>query len=551
MSIVYSRWPKSFEESYRKAGYWSDEPLTQMLEDQADNHAHNIAIIDGDKHISYDELNQMANTLALYLEQQGVKRFDTALVQLPNCLEFYVTYFALLKLGVACVNALFNHQKLELSAYIEQIQPSLLIMAPEHGLFSNASFLDELIASNPSLHTVLSLHECDYAVSMQTVLFDAEQKVIKNHNVDQASDPDQVAFFQLSGGSTGTPKLIPRTHNDYLYSVRKSVEICGLDQDTRYLCALPIQHNFPMSSPGALGVFYAGATLIIGKSPEPLHCFELISQHKVNMTALVPSAVALWLEAASSHQAKLKSLKLLQVGGASFAEAQARRVPLVLGCQLQQVFGMAEGLVNYTRLDEDLNYTTQGRPMSEADEVKVVNHVHQPVAVGQTGLLMTRGPYTFRGYFNSPEYNQSAFDADGFYCSGDLVQQDAKGNIKVVGRLKDQINRGGEKIAAEEVEVLLLKHEAIHHVALVSMPDAYLGEKSCAFIVTNGTKVKPIMLRKHLISQGMASYKIPDKFEFIDTMPLTAVGKIDKKQLRSQFDEGASMVSQAQVSHEL
>lgn len=534
MSIRFSHWPKNFEDAYRKAGYWTDEPLTQMIEDQVEKNGQAVAIIDAQRQITYQQLDQMANTLAIYLDQQGVNRFDTALVQLPNCLEFYVTYFALLKLGVASVNALFSHQKLEIKAYAEQIQPSLLIVSPEHTLFSTQDFVDELVASHASLHAILSLSDCGYAVSMQDILYSPDNELIKNVTFDQASAADQVAFFQLSGGSTGTPKLIPRTHNDYLYSVRKSVEVCGLDQDTRYLCALPIQHNFPMSSPGALGVFYAGATLIIGQSPEPLHCFELISQHQVNMTALVPPAVALWLEAAPAHQSKLKSLKLLQVGGASFAEAQARRVPQVLGCQLQQVFGMAEGLVNYTRLDEDLNYTTQGRPMSEGDEVRVVNNAHQAVPIGQTGQLMTRGPYTFRGYFNSPEYNQIAFDADGFYCSGDLVQQDELGNIKVVGRLKDQINRGGEKIAAQEVEMLLLKHEAITHAALVAIPDAYLGEKSCAFLVLKDKALRPILIRKHLLSLGIANYKLPDKFEFLSQMPLTAVGKIDKKQLKDQ-----------------
>lgn len=539
MSIRFSRWPENFEEAYRKAGYWTDEPLTQMIEDQVEKNGQAIAIIDAQRQITYAQLDQMANTLAIYLDQQGVNRYDTALVQLPNCLEFYVTYFALLKLGVASVNALFSHQKLEIEAYLDQIQPSLLIISPEHALFSTQDFVEELIESHASLHAILSLSDCGYAVSMQDILYAPDNKVIENVTFDQASAADQVAFFQLSGGSTGTPKLIPRTHNDYLYSVRKSVEICGLDHDTRYLCALPIQHNFPMSSPGALGVFYAGATLIIAQSPEPLHCFELISQHQVNMTALVPPAVALWLEAAPAHQAKLRSLKLLQVGGASFAEAQARRVPQVLGCQLQQVFGMAEGLVNYTRLDEDLNYTTQGRPMSDGDEVRVVNNAYQPVPMGQTGQLMTRGPYTFRGYFNSPEYNQTAFDADGFYCSGDLVQQDERGNIKVVGRLKDQINRGGEKISVEEVEMLLLKHEAITHAALVAIPDAYLGEKSCAFLVLKDKELRPILIRKHLLSLGIANYKLPDKFEFLSQMPLTPVGKIDKKKLRDEAHKSA------------
>lgn len=534
MSIAYSRWPKNFEDAYRKAGYWSDEPLTQMIEDQVESNPHSVAIIDDERQVSYLELDQMANTLAIYLDQRGVEKCDTALVQLPNCLEFYVTYFALLKLGVAPVNALFHQQAVELTSYVEQLSPSLLIVSPDHELFATKAFISELKTTSTNIQTVLSLKACDYAVSIQDILYTRDMKVIDNPSFDQASGADEVAFFQLSSGSTGISKLIPRTHNDYLYSVRKSVEVCGLDQNTRYLCALPIQHNFPMSSPGALGVFYAGATLIIAQSSEPLHCFELISKHQVNMTALVPPAVGLWLDAAPEHQAKLKSLKLLQVGGASFAEAQARSVPQVLGCQLQQVFGMAEGLVNYTRLDEELNYTTQGRPMSEADEVRVVNQACQEVPIGQTGMLLTRGPYTFRGYFNSPEYNQSSFDAEGFYCSGDLVQQDALGNIKVVGRVNEQIKRGHKTLAIHEVENLLLRHEAISQAALVAVPDAELGEKSCAFLVLKNPDIQPLVFRKHLVSLGIGKESLPDEFQFLSSMPLTAVGKIDKQVLKTQ-----------------
>jgi len=164
----------------------------------------------------------------------------------------------------------------------------------------------------------------------------------------------------------------------------------------------------------------------------------------------------------------------------------------------------------------------------------VVNQACQEVAVGQIGMLMTRGPYTFRGYFNSPEYNQSSFDAEGFYCSGDLVQQDALGNIKVVGRVNEQIKRGHETLALHEVENLLLKHEAISQAALVAVPDAELGEKSCAFLVLKNKDIKPLVIRKHLVSLGIGKDSLPDAFQFLSNMPLTPVGKIDKQALKTQ-----------------
>ena len=297
-----------------------------------------------------------------------------------------------------------------------------------------------------------------------------------------------------------------------------------------------------MSSPGALGVFHAGGTVVLAPSPEPLTCFQIIAREGVTMVPLVPPAVALWLRAVEENpacRALLATVELMLVGGASFAEATARRVPEVLGCKLMQVFGMAEGLVNYTRLDDppEIVFATQGRPISPDDEIRVLDEdTGEPVPDGVPGALATRGPYTFQGYYRSPEHNAKAFDADGFYHSGDVVvRQD--GYLRVVGRIKDQINRGGEKIAAEEIENLLLRHPDITHAALVAMQDEALGEKSCAFLVlrAGAGKLSPPALRRHLLDLGVAEYKLPDRFRFVDALPLTPVGKIDKRRLRDSL----------------
>ncbi|MNF71611.1 Enterobactin synthase component E [compost metagenome] len=462
---------------------------------------------------------------------------DTALVQLPNVAEFYLVFFALLKAGIAPVNALFSHNRLELLSYAEQIAPRLFIGSLAHPLFANKGCESELLI----------------AIGAGLVLLDGDggelglthwlTKVAESEPMKCGPTPaDEVAFFQLSGGSTGTPKLIPRTHDDYLYSVRRSVELCGLGPHTRYLCALPAPHNFPLSSPGALGVFEAGGTVVLAPDPGPISCFPLIARHRVNLTSLVPPAVSLWLQAAEADptaRAQLESLDLLQVGGAKLGEAVASKIGPLLGCRLQQVFGMAEGLVNYTRLDDpdEKVIHTQGRPMSPDDEVRILDEAGNPVAPGEPGALHTRGPYTFRGYYQSPAHNARVFDAEGFYCSGDLVVQDADGYLTVVGRQKDQINRGGEKIAAEEVENQLLHHPAITHAALVSMPDSAMGEKSCAFIVSTDPALKPLALRKFLRERGVADFKLPDRFETLDALPMTAVGKIDKQGLRARIAE--------------
>ncbi|MFK3710620.1 (2,3-dihydroxybenzoyl)adenylate synthase EntE [Leclercia adecarboxylata] len=530
MTIPFTRWPDDFARRYREKGYWQDLPLTEILTRHADSDA--LALIDGERRFTYRQLQQSVNNLAAALQAQGVQRGETALVQLGNVAEFYITFFALLQVGVAPVNALFSHQRSELNAYASQIEPALLIADRAHGLFAGDDFLNTFVDQHRSVRMVLLRGEgLEAAIARPADNF-----------IASPTPADEVAFFQLSGGSTGTPKLIPRTHNDYYYSIRRSNEICGISAQTRYLNALPAAHNFAMSSPGTLGIFMAGGCVVLANDPSATLCFPLIEQHQITVTSLVPPAVSLWLQAIAegAGNAQLASLQLLQVGGARLSATLAARIPAEMGCQLQQVFGMAEGLVNYTALDDapERIMNTQGRPMCPDDEVWVADEYGNPLPRGEVGRLMTRGPYTFRGYYKSPEHNASAFDANGFYCSGDLIAIDEQGYITVQGREKDQINRGGEKIAAEEVENLLLRHEAVIHAALVSMEDSLLGEKSCAYLVVK-QPLRAVEVRRFLREQGVAEFKLPDRVECLEALPLTPVGKVDKKQLRLWLAERA------------
>ena len=530
MTLPFTRWPDDFARRYREKGYWQDLPLTDILTRHADSDA--LAIIDGERRLTYRQFQQSVNNLAATLQAQGIQRGETALVQLGNVAEFYITFFALLQVGVAPVNALFSHQRSELNAYATQIEPTLLIADRAHSLFAGDDFLNIFRDQHPSVRVALLRGEgLEAAIARPAENF-----------IASPTPADEVAFFQLSGGSTGTPKLIPRTHNDYYYSIRRSNEICGITADTRYLNALPAAHNFAMSSPGSLGIFMAGGCVVLAHDPSATLCFPLIEEHRITVTSLVPPAVSLWLQAITegAGNAQLASLQLLQVGGARLSATLAARIPAEMGCQLQQVFGMAEGLVNYTALDDtpERIMNTQGRPMCPDDEVWVADENGNPLPRGEVGRLMTRGPYTFRGYYKSPEHNASAFDANGFYCSGDLIAIDEQGYITVQGREKDQINRGGEKIAAEEVENLLLRHEAVIHAALVSMEDSLLGEKSCAYLVVK-QPLRAVEVRRFLREQGVAEFKLPDRVECLDALPLTPVGKVDKKQLRLWLAERA------------
>ncbi|WP_137937874.1 (2,3-dihydroxybenzoyl)adenylate synthase [Chitinivorax sp. B] len=525
----FTAWPDAFAQRYRELGYWQGETLGQLLKARAHTFSDRTALVCGERRWSYAELDQHTDRLAAGLHKLGITAQDRVVVQLPNIAEFFVACFALFRLGALPVFALPAHRKTEITHFCQFAQARAYIIADQDGGFDYRTLAREVKAVAPSLQHVIIVGDAQEFVSFDALY--SEPVALPGPNADE------VAFLQLSGGSTGLPKLIPRTHDDYLYSVRESATICGLTPDSIYLCVLPVAHNFPISSPGTLGVFHAGGCVVLARRPAPDDAFPLIAREKVTMTAVVPPIAMIWLEAAQKRPDDLSSLQLLQVGGAKFSEEAARRIKPVLGCQLQQVFGMAEGLVNYTRFDDDetVIVTTQGRPISTDDEIRVVDDEDREVAPGETGNLLTRGPYTIRGYYLADEHNTRAFTSDGFYRTGDVVRRLPSGHLIVEGRAKDQINRGGEKIAAEEVENHLLAHPQVHDAAIVAMPDAYLGEKSCAFIVTRGEPLRAIDLLRFLQARGMAQYKLPDRIEFVDAFPKTSVGKVNKRVLRERI----------------
>ena len=535
----FTPWPEQLQQEYRTKGYWNDVPLGELLQQTATAAKNRTAIIAGDKQWTYEQLNVRANQLASGFISIGLQPGSRVVVQLPNCGELFEVLFALFRIGVAPVLALPTHRFAEISYFCSFAEADAFITCANNNGFDHRELARQLNRSHIIERVIIAGDAEEFSP------LDSLYKTPVSLPHINAND---VALYQLSGGTTGVPKLIPRTHNDYYYSVRASAVICGLKHSSVYLAVLPVVHNFPLSSPGALGVLWAGGTLVLADSGAPDVAFPLIEQHKVTITAMVPPLALTWLTACENRQKagnppKLGSLEVIQVGGAKFSESAARRVKPVLGCKLQQVFGMAEGLVNYTRLTDDNEtvMTCQGRPISSHDEVRIVDDEDQPVAAGETGNLLTRGPYTIRGYFRAAEHNAKAFTSDGFYRTGDHVRMTTDGNLVVEGRAKDQINRGGEKIAAEEIENYLLTHPQIQDAALVAMPDPFLGERTCAFIALRNSEhavpLRALDIQRYLRERDIANYKIPDRIEFLQSLPQTRMGKVDKKYLREWIAE--------------
>ncbi|MBD8588543.1 (2,3-dihydroxybenzoyl)adenylate synthase [Peribacillus simplex] len=525
-------WPKEFADLYRKEGCWKGETFGEMLRERAKVHGERIAITSGERNMSYAELDNGADRLAAGFQELGIKKSDRVVVQLPNVIEFFEVCFALFRLGALPVFALPSHRSSEINYFYEFAEAVAYIIPDKHAGFDYRDLARGAKSKNDTLLNVIVLGEEEEFVNLADLYIDPTKNETKVDSCD-------IAFLQLSGGSTGLSKLIPRTHDDYIYSLRLSAEICQVNMNSVYLAVLPIAHNYPLSSPGILGTLYAGGRVVLSPGPSPDEAFPLIEKEGVTITALVPPLALRWLDAVSTRDHDLSSLQVIQVGGAKFSAEAARRVTPAFGCKLQQVFGMAEGLVNYTRLNDpdEIIINTQGRPMSEYDEIRIVDEEDRDVQQGQVGHLLTRGPYTICGYYKAEEHNAKAFTMDGFYRTGDLVSMTDSGYIVVEGRDKDQINRGGEKIAAEEVENHLLAHDAVHDAAIVSMTDDYLGERSCAFVIPRDHAPTAKELKQFLKERGLAVFKIPDRVEFIDSFPKTPLGKVSKKALRQTISD--------------
>lgn len=564
--------PSDFAARYRQAGYWRGERLGDLLRRWAQAGGDRVAVSargaggvpqrNSDGKMTYAELDAAADRVAAGLRRLGLSRGDRVVFQLPNVVEFPAVVFGLLRLGALPIFTLPPHREHEINYLASHAEAVAYMASDTFGGFHYGELGAAARKEAPSLGYVLLLDgpddERNGVVNLRRLLDEpidaAEARAAADADPPDASD---VAFFLLSGGTTGLPKLIPRTHEDYAYNVAASAEVCGLDPSTVYMVALPAAHNFPLGCPGIMGTLAAGGRVVMAPSPKPEDAMAVVEAEQVTVTALVPALVIRWLEALSAGTPRtpgaggrfdLSSLEVLQVGGARLAPEVARRVGPAMGCKVQQVFGMAEGLLNYTRLDDpdDVVIGTQGRPLSPADEILVVGPDDQPVPDGEAGELLTRGPYTIRGYYRADAHNAKAFTADGFYRTGDIVRRDQGGNLIVEGRAKDLINRGGEKISAEEIENLLLAHPAVQEAAAVAMPHPVLGEQTCAYVVLRpdpgGSGVSPgsntldlAGLCAYLEERRVARFKWPERLEFLDALPVTNVGKVDKKKLRDDI----------------
>ncbi len=532
-------WPADLAYAYRMADCWRGRPLGAYLWDWADAWGDQVAVVDGQRRLTYRELAVLSDGLAERLAERGLRRGDAVLVQLPNCWEFLVVAFACFRLGVAPVMMLPQHREHELTAIARHVGARALVVPDRWRGYDHRALAHRVAAALPGAPAVLVVgaEVGSRAVDVRALMRVGGDVEDRRHRLDaRAPSASDVALFLLSGGTTAVPKVIARTHDDYEYNIRRCAAVCRFNRQTVYLAVLPVGHNFPLANPGVLGALHSGGRVVMLPSPRPEQAFGAIEAEGVTATSVVPAVAVRWMAAAADTRYDISSLRHIHVGGSMLAPEVAAAIGPALGCDLQQVYGMAEGLVCYTAVDapRDIAHRTQGRPLSPFDELRVVDPVTlRPVPPGGVGELLTRGPYTPRGYYRAAEQNAISYTPDGWYRTGDLVQVTPRGDVVVRGRIKDVINRAGEKISAAEVETLAQDLPEVAEAAAVSVPDVALGERVCLAVRLHPGRVLTLdRLAAALRARGLATFKVPEQLVVLDDLPHTPLGKPDKKALR-------------------
>lgn len=532
-------WPADIAQRYRALGYWRGITLTEMLAQAIRQAPAKLALVCGDQRVTYDALGQAVDRLACGFVEAGIRPLDRVVVQLPNIPEFVYTYFALTRVGAIPVTALRAHRHTEVRHFLQASGAVAYVIPDAIKGFDYRAMAQELAPQAAALRTVFVVGEPAAGQRSLWALLDAPLSPAAAAAAIEGirPDPGEVTTMLLSGGTTSLSKLIPRTHDDYVLNARLCGAAAGFDANTVLMAILPLGHNYNLASPGMLGAFHYGGTVVLAPSGDAADVFGLVERERVTAIAAVVPLISSWLNSTVPDRFDSSSLRVIQNGGARLAPELRSRLRERFGCTPQEIYGTAEGLINMTRLDDpdDLLLESSGAPVCVDDEIMVVDDEGREVADDTPGELVTRGPYTIRGYYNAPDKNREAFTADGFYRMGDIVRRRGR-HVFTEGRRKDLINRGGEKISCEEVENLIYAHPKVKVVTLVAMPDPVFGEKACAFVVPKpGEALTFDELIAFLRQQRIATFKLPERLEVVAELPLSPVGKILKRELRDMI----------------
>ncbi len=540
--------PKDWADLYRRKRWWLGIPLGEMLDRTCDFYPYKEALVAGEVRLTYHQLREQTNRAALAFLELGIQKLDRVLLQIPNWPEFVFAYYGLHKIGAIPVMCIPRFSQREIEHFFKITEAKAWIVPFRFEKIEYKPMIEALRSQPSSLKHILvieSMGKEDDPFPEETIPFNALLKKIdllrypKDYLQSFRPDPDEICHLMPTGGTTGLPKLVPRTHNDWLCNVEYRTKAWERSPHDITLIATPITHNMAIEV-SLNPAFLTGGKVVMISSTRPREILEAIEKEGVTTTILAVAQVQQIVDFQELDRYDISSLQVIGTGGSHMPPEVIRKIYDKLKCKFFNVYGSSEGPCTQTRYDdpEEAVFHTVGWPICPYDEFKVIDSDGNELSHEEEGELVARGPTIFRGYYKSESENREAFTPDGFYRTGDIAKFDREGRLILTGRKKDIIIRGGENISAKEVEELVISHPRVEQVAAVAMPDPILGERVCAFIKPKkGAILSFEEIVSYLKEKKTSVFNFPERIEVIEEMPLTNVGKVDKRKLREEIKE--------------
>ena len=518
-------------QDYMNEGIVKDRTVLDILDTGRKKYADRVALVDAEKKVTYKELWERAVSVARIFRDNGIECGNHVILWFNNRIEYFDCLFGLMMVGAVPVLLLPTHRKKELYIITGFGEcKAIVTYGKELGFDYLGAAIDYVDEVDKNVK-IFSYEASDRAVSLN------RESTVSDFKTADISGND-TALFLLSGGTTDIPKMIPKKHAAYYYNTEYCAKRCGTGEDSVYLAVLSVSHDYPLSCPGVLGTMLYGGKSVLSMTASFDEISNWVRKERTTFTQIAPAVLSMWLTCMEwEEKVDFSSMRYIQVGAAKLERELAEKTENELGVKILQGYGLGEGITCFTGINDDreISWTTQGTPISEYDEIRIVDENNEEVPNGVAGELTERGPYTFEGYFKADKRNKEVFTEDGFFRTGDKALITPDGRVQILGRIREQINRAGENIIPSEIEEYLKKCKGVYNAAVFGLPDPELGEKICAVLTAEKQKELTELCRE-LSAQGLAPFKLPDVLYYTDEMPLINVGKIDKKKLKEKLE---------------
>jgi non-ribosomal peptide synthetase component E (peptide arylation enzyme) len=536
----FTEYAKEDREKYNRLRWWLGMTWGDMFDKATDLCPDKIGLVDDVGCWTYKELREKVDRLAISLMKLGIKPCDQVMLQFPNWHEYILTFFAMQKIGAITVLLIPRHNQLEINHLAKLTKPVAWILPQQYGKIDYQPIIDDVLKENPQIKHIIQVRteKNNKYTTLDALIEEAEltEENLKALN-DRRPDPDEASHIMPTGGTTGLPKASVRTHNCYICNIEYHSRAWEITSNDTLMVITPVTHSMAMHW-GIGAAIFNYAKLVLLDSVQAEDICERIASEKVTAMPSVPALIARIVNMENLEKYDLSSLKTISVGGSPSTPDLVMAVYDKLKCIFINGFGSSEGTNTATRPGDsiDIICNSVGRKVCPYDTIKIIDEEGNEVSTDVEGELVSKGPGIFTGYFKSPDENSLIFTDDGFFKTGDKAKKDQYGNITITGRFKDIINRGGEKISALEIENLMSANQYIRETAVIGMPDKILGERICAYVTLKpGITLTFEEIVAFMKEKGASVQQLPERIEFVEMLPLTKVGKVDKKVLREDI----------------